>query len=473
MIYLYNTLTKKKEEFKPITAGTVGMYNCGPTVYKSAHIGNLRAYVFADILRRALEYSDYRVNQIINITDVGHLTSDADLGEDKLEKEARAKKINAQDIAEKYTQEYIRDLSDLNIEASQEFPAHFPKASLHIAEQIEVIQQLEKKNHTYRTTDGIYFDTKTFPGYGKLGGIDLAGLQEGARVEQNTEKKNPTDFALWKFSKPEEKRQQEWQSPWGIGFPGWHIECSAMSRKYLGQPFDIHTGGIDHIPVHHNNEIAQSECAYGNFVNLWMHSAFLTVSGGDKMAKSGDNFLTLQSIKDHGIHPLAYRYWLLTAHYRSPINFAWEAVEGAHVALERMVGEVSRLKKLAGAETGFPDTTYMKEFEEKINDDLDTASAIALLYTVVNSKLDPAHKLATIQEFDSVLGLKLSELAEEILTDIPTNIIALGTDRVSFRIAKDWKKSDDIRNEIEKLGFNVRDYPDGTSVIEKKLKMLI
>jgi cysteinyl-tRNA synthetase len=289
----YNTLTKQKEFFAPLRDGAVSMYNCGPTVYNYAHIGNLRSYVFADVLRRAFEYNGLAVTQIINLTDVGHLTGDRDEGEDKMEKGALREGKTAKDISEFYTKAFFEDLAKLNIEKAD----RYPKATEHIEEQISLIKKLEEKGFAYVLEDGVYFDTAKFPKYGDLAQLDLVGQKEGARVEANTEKRNPADFTLWKFSKPEEKRQQEWPSPWGTGFPGWHIECSAMSMKYLGETFDIHTGGIDHIPVHHTNEIAQAEAATGKkFVNLWMHHGFVNIEGG-KMAKSADNFVRMKSLE--------------------------------------------------------------------------------------------------------------------------------------------------------------------------------
>jgi len=332
-MHLYNTLTRSKELFRPLKEGEVFMYHCGPTVYNYAHLGNLRAYVFADILRRVFSFNNYAVKQVINITDVGHLTSDEDEGEDKLEAGARREGKSAQEIAEFYTGAFLEDMSALNIDTRATL---FPKATEHIAEQIDLIKTLEKKGATYRTSDGVYFDTSACKQYGELAHLDIAGLKEGARVLKNPEKRNATDFALWKFSKPEEKRQQEWESPWGLGFPGWHLECSAMSMKYLGPHFDIHTGGIDHIPVHHTNEIAQSETATGEkFVNYWMHAGFVNIEGA-KMAKSEENFITLKTLTEKGFSPLAYRYWLLTADYKKTINFTWEALEGAETAFRKL-----------------------------------------------------------------------------------------------------------------------------------------
>ncbi len=457
----YNTLTKKKEEFIPLQAGKVGMYNCGPTVYNYAHIGNLRAYVFADVLRRTLEYRGYKVTQIVNITDVGHLVSDADEGEDKMEKGARLAGKTAGEIAEFYTNAFFDDLTKLNIQKA----GAYPKATEHIPEQIALIQKLEEKSYTYQTSDGIYFDTAKFPRYGEFAGLNIEGQHEGARVEANPEKRNSADFALWKFSGGE-KRQQEWDSPWGVGFPGWHIECSAMSMKYLGETFDIHTGGIDHIPVHHTNEIAQSECATGKrFANYWLHSGFVNIEGG-KMAKSEENFIRLATLEEKGISPLAYRYWLLTAHYSKTINFTWEAVEGAQTALIKL-HELFRSFK---DEDGAPDTEYLARFAEAIDDDLDTPRTIALLWELIK---DPGtqNKKATMLEFDKVLGLGfspgklLATVRENIsVEDTPIIIKNLLLEREIARKNKNWQKSDDLRDEIERMGYKVIDTDNGVKI---------
>jgi len=374
---LYNTLTGKKEPFLPLIPGKVSMYNCGPTVYNYAHIGNLRSYIFADILKRTLEWNKYDVQQVINITDVGHLVGDGDTGQDKMEKTAQIEKKTAQEIATFYTNAFFDDITTLNIDKSK---IVFCRATDHIPEQIALIQTLEKKGFTYITSDGVYFDTAKFRNYGKLGNIDLAGLEEGSRVSINTEKRNKTDFALWKFSPRDEKRQQEWPSPYGIGFPGWHIECSAMSMKYLGETFDIHTGGIDHIPVHHNNEIAQSESATGKpYVRYWLHNAFLNIDG-HKISKSIGNTLYLRNLVTKGISPLAYRYWLLTGHYRTMLNFTEESVLGAQTALVKLINHFIEWRQLP---LGKEHTEYVKKFEDFINDDLDTPKALALLWELV------------------------------------------------------------------------------------------
>ncbi|MFO0718958.1 MAG: cysteine--tRNA ligase [Candidatus Paceibacterota bacterium] len=460
MITFWNTLTKQKEEFFPIKDKVVGMYNCGPTVYDYAHLGNLRSYVLADILKRTLTFNKYRVNQIINITDVGHLVGDGDEGKDKIEEGAKKQQKTASEIASFYTEAFLADLKKLNINTDE---ISFPRASEHIKEQINLIKTLEERGFAYKTSDGMYFDTAKFRAYGKLGNIDLAHLREGARVTINSQKKNITDFALWKFSQPHEKRQQEWPSPWGLGFPGWHIECSAMSMKYLGETFDIHTGGIDHIPTHHNNEIAQSESATGKqYVRYWLHNAFVNVEGG-KMAKSEGNFLRLQSIIDKNINPLSYRYWLLTAHYRQPVTFSWEALESANVAFMKLARAYSTLPGLGKVHVG-----YLKKFKDFINDDLDTPQAVALIWEMMKDKsVTDRQKRATLNEFDKVLGLNLKGLAKELKNadkDVPDVVKSIVSEREKARKNKDWKKSDELRDAILKEGFEVKDTDKGAEV---------
>ncbi|MDQ5957793.1 MAG: cysteinyl-tRNA synthetase, partial [Patescibacteria group bacterium] len=332
-LFLYNTLTRTKEKFTPLDPLQVGLYSCGPTVYNYAHIGNMRSYLLSDITRRTLEQNGYQVKQIINITDVGHLVGDAESGEDKVEQAARASNQTVAEIISQYESAFFSDLASLNIKATETI---FPRASQHVAEQIELIKLLEEKDFTYILDDGVYFDTSRYQKYSELGNLNLAGQTTGARIEVNSQKKHPADFALWKFSKSDEDRLQQWDSPWGVGFPGWHIECSAMSIKYLGEHFDVHTGGEDHIPVHHTNERAQSECATGQtFVNYWLHNAFITVDG-KKMAKSENNFYTLADLVAEGYSPLAYRYLLLTAHYRSPLNFTFETLASAQKTWQKI-----------------------------------------------------------------------------------------------------------------------------------------
>jgi cysteinyl-tRNA synthetase len=450
MLKFQNTLTRELEEFKSIEKDKVGVYNCGPTVYDYAHIGNLRSYIFADILKRTLEYNGYEVNQVINITDVGHLTEG---GIDKVEARAEKEGKKAKDLSKTFTQKFFEDLEELNIDISK---IHFPKATEHINEKIELIRKLEEKGYTYQISDGLYFDTSKFKDYGKLGGIDIEGLKEGARVDKNKEKKNPTDFALWRLSK--EKRQQEWKSPWGLGFPGWHVECSAMSMKYLGDHFDIHTGGIDHIAVHHNNEIAQSESVTGKkFVNYWLHNAFVKVDG-KKISKSLGNLILLGDLKKKDITPLAYRYWLLTASYDSPVNFTWEALGGAGVALNKLHEKFKELE-----EEGKVDENYKAIFKGFVNDNLNTPKAIALIWELLKDD-DVSGKRATLLEFDKVLGLGLKDLKE---TKIPKEVKKLVEEREEARKDEDWSKSDELREEISKLGFEVKDTPEGPKVVGK------
>lgn len=470
---LYNTLSGKKEEFKPIEDKKVGLYTCGPTVYNFAHIGNLRTFIFEDILRRTLEYNDYEVKHVMNITDVGHLTSNEDTGEDKIEKAAAEQKKSAWEIAEFYTKEFKKDIIDLNIE-----PAHIlPKATEHIKEQIELIKILEEKGFTYKTSDGIYFDTSKFKVYGKLGNIDIRGLEEGARIEKNKEKKNLTDFALWKFSPDPpaggKKRQMEWDSPWGIGFPGWHIECSAMAVKYLGQPFDIHTGGIDHIPVHHQNEIAQSEAAHGKpLVNYWMHGEFLVISpvrnsasNRVKMGKSEGNLITLNTIKEKGFNPLAYRFLVLGAHYKTPLNFSWEAMETAKNGLEHLYNQLSVISRQP-SDSKKIDKKFKEKFLKAINDDLNAPKALAVIQDLLKSKLiADSCKLTTLLDFDRVLGLKLKEALEPIKA--PQEVIDLAEKREQMRKDKNWAESDALREKIQELGFDIEDTDKGYTIKKK------
>lgn len=446
-ISLYNTKTRTKELFVPIHDKEVRMYHCGPTVYHFAHIGNLRAYVFADILRRTFEWNGYTVKQVINITDVGHLVSDADDGEDKMQKGARREGKTAWDVAKFYEAEYKKDLQALNIRTEG---THFPRATEYIQEQIALVKQLEDKGYTYKTSDGIYFDTSKFDRYADFAKLDLKGMEEGARVAVNEEKRNSTDFALWKFSPSNEKRDMEWESPWGVGFPGWHIECSAMSEKLLGSPFDIHTGGIDHIPVHHTNEIAQSECAHGHeYVRYWMHVNFLNIKDG-KMAKSGDNFIRLQTITDRGISPLTYRYWLLTSHYRSAIDFSLEAIQAAETALNRLYTVYLSL----GGTSGEINTLVIEKCKESVCDDLNTAQVIAHMWEYLKSADSNENKKATLDELDKILGLQFTTQKKE---EIPEDVKTLAEARLLARQNKNWTESDRLRDEIEAKGFSIKD----------------
>lgn len=465
-ILLYNTLSRKKEEFKSTNPNEVGLYTCGPTVYNYAHIGNLRSYLFEDFLKRVLLYNGYKVKHVMNITDVGHLTGDMNMGEDKMEKGAREQGKSAWDLAEFYTASFQNDLKSLNIIE----PDIWSKATDHIEEQIALIKILEEKGYTYKTSDGIYYDTSKFKDYNKLSHLKLEELKEGARVEKNEEKKNPTDFALWKFSHPKEKRQMEWSSPWGIGFPGWHIECSAMSLKYLNNSLDIHCGGMDHINIHHTNEIAQSEAATGRpFFNFWLHGAFLILSGGKKMAKSEGNFLTInKTFLENNINPLAYRYACLQVHYRKPMEYSETAIMAALKTLNNLYKEVAIL----GRTKGKVDKGLQKEFLACINDDLNLAQALAILQKTLKAKLDKGDKLATILNFDQVLGLRLDQAEtfapQELLEkNWPEDLRVVLEKREEARKKKDWAESDKLRLEAEFLGYSLEDSSEGVRVFKK------
>jgi cysteinyl-tRNA synthetase len=454
MLELYDTLSRSLKKFEPLNTNEVGLYTCGPTVYNYAHIGNLRTYIFEDTLKRVLEYNNFKVNHVMNITDVGHLTGDADSGEDKMEKGAAREKKSVWDIAQFYTEEFKKDLRALNIIE----PTIWCKATDHIPEQIALVQKLEEKDFTYRTNDGIYFDTSKLADYGKLANLKNQDLQAGARVEMG-EKKNPTDFALWKFSPGDKQRQMEWESPWGKGFPGWHIECSAMATKYLGQPFDIHCGGIDHVPVHHTNEIAQSEAAEGKeLAKYWMHGEFLLINK-EKMAKSGENFFRLQTIKDHNINPLTYRYFVLQTHYRKQLNFSWEALEAAQNGLEHLYQSARQLSP--SSEEGVRGGKEIEQkFLEFINDDLNTSEALALIWNAIKER---SINRELLYKFDKVLGLKIKETIEAAI-EIPEEVQKIIDERNQARNNKDWTKSDELRKKLEDLGYNVEDTKEGTSI---------
>jgi cysteinyl-tRNA synthetase len=447
MLKLYNTLSRKKEEFKPIKPGFVGMYSCGPTVYWYQHIGNMRAYLFSDTLKRVLLFNGFKVKHVMNVTDVGHLTSDADTGEDKMEQAAKKEGKKAEDIANYYLKLFREDFKKLNIIE----PDIWPKATEHIKEQIELIKKLEQKGYTYKTSDGIYFDTSKLKDYGKLAKLKIENLEAGKRIDIK-EKKNATDFALWKFSETPGKRQQEWQSPWGVGFPGWHIECSAMSMKYLGEHFDIHTGGEEHVPVHHTNEIAQSEAVTGKkFVNYWLHLRWLTFKG-EKVSKSSGGLYTIEELEKKGFQPLVYRYFCLTAHYRTNLEFSLENLENAKNALSRLKNIISELK-----DDGKTNQNYLKEFEEAINNDLDTSKALQVLWKLIrDSKADG--KLKTIAKMDEVLGL---DLLKKEKSKIPADIMKLVEEREQARKKKDFKRADEIREKIKKQGWQLDDTSDG------------
>ncbi|MCF7844193.1 cysteine--tRNA ligase [Candidatus Gracilibacteria bacterium] len=456
-IKLYNTKSKSVDNFIPIIEKEVGIYSCGPTVYHYAHIGNLRSYVFADILRRTFVYAGYKVNHIINITDVGHMVGDGDDGQDKLEKGAAREGKNVWEVAKMYTDAFMKDIEALNIPTSA---YTFPRATDHIREQIGLISALEIEGYAYRISDGIYFDTSKYKKYADFAHLDIEGLRSGARVEENTEKRNITDFALWKLSPADEERQMEWDSPWGKGFPGWHIECSAMSMKYLGETFDIHTGGIDHIPVHHTNEIAQSECATGKtYANYWMHVNFLNDTTG-KMSKSNDDFLTLDVLKEKGYSPLAYRYYLLTTHYKSEISFSFDGLDGSIHAYNKLTTWCSSNISSAGK----INNEYKNKFEEVIFNDLNTPQAIALIWILLKDEaISDDDKYSTIISFDEILGLNLKNSVKEELV-ISEEIKVLLEARALARTNSNYQESDRLRDEILSLGYIVKDGKEGQEI---------
>ncbi len=464
---LYNTLTKLKEELRPIEDNTVSIYSCGPTVYQYAHIGNMRSYIFMDILRRVLKYNGYRLRHVMNITDVGHLVSDADEGEDKMVKTAKETRKTPLEIAEYYTGVFMNDIEELNVDK----PEIIPKATEHIGEMLEFVEALVEKGYGYETGDGIYFDIMKFEGYGKLSGLDLEGQIAGARVDVNEEKRHPADFALWK--KAPKEHIMQWPSPWGMGYPGWHIECSAMSRKYLGDVFDIHTGGVDHIPVHHENEIAQSEALLGRpAVHYWLHGEFLLVDNG-KMSKSLGNTYTVSDLKKKGYSPLAFRYMCLNANYRSKLNFTWDGLKAAQVAMDRLLEGVLAHKN-ASAQTKVEDETiraFENEFSEAVNDDLNIPKALGVAWNTVRygTKSQELYKL--LLKMDQILGLDFANAGENTddeAPDLDPEIQELIDRRQQARKEKNWKLADEIRDKLNGMGILLEDTPQGVKWSYKK-----
>jgi cysteinyl-tRNA synthetase len=465
MLKLFNSVTRKTEDFKPLHDQEVGFYACGPTVYDYAHIGNLRTMILNDVLRRTLEYDGYKVTEIMNITDVGHLTSDADTGDDKMEKNLSAgRQVPTADdvlaIAQKYEQAFYEDLNALNI-----LPASkYPKASHHIQEHVDLIQKLIDKGFAYESDEAVYFDVSKFPNYNKLVGQNLDDMMLGARQEvvKDPKKKNPIDFVLWfKAVGRYANHILIWDSPWGAGFPGWHIECSSMSTKYLGQPFDIHTGGIDLKFPHHTNEIAQSEAANGAaLANYWLHGEFLLLDNG-KMAKSEGNFLTLTAVVDKGYNPLAYRYLALTSHYRSKLNFTWDSLTAAQNALNNLYSEISTYDKPGKILPGFE-----QSFREAINNDLETPQALATTFDMLKSDAETSDKLATLLKFDEVLGLKVREVWEAAKL-VPETVQELVLQRQKAKEAKNFAEADKLRTAIESNGYIVEDTLDGSRLKKK------
>ncbi len=466
-VKLYNSLTRSKEEFKPVEAGKVGLYTCGPTVYNFAHIGNLRTYVFEDILRRVLRSCGYEVKHVMNVTDVGHLVSDSDEGEDKMAIAAEREHKSVWDLADFYWQAFWNDLKHLNILE----PDIWCKATDHIKEQIDLVKTLEEKGFTYNIEDGVYFDTSKLPDYGKLARLDIEGLKAGARIEMTAGKKNPTDFALWKFSPKDQKRLMEWDSPWGVGFPGWHIECSAMAIRYLGEYLDIHCGGIDHITIHHTNEIAQAECALGHqWVNYWIHGEFLTFHReGDedaRMSKSSGEFLTVDRLIERGYDPLAYRYFLLNAHYRQQLAFTWDGMDAAANAVKNLKAAALPLKKEFD-ENDKPIKKWLDTFNEAARDDLNMPRSLAAMWGLLKDTTEdaesPGEVYATLLAMDEILGLGIKDFQEQALAISEEEILQLIEQRNAARKAKDFAISDKIRDELKEKGIELKDSPEGTT----------
>ena len=440
---LYNSLSKKLEVFKPIKKKQVSFYACGPTVYQTAHIGNLRTYIFEDILRRVLEFNGYKVKHVMNITDVGHLVSDADSGEDKVEIAAKKAKKTAKEITKYYADLFELDLKALNIKT----PNKFAWATKYIKQQIDLIKKIEQKGYVYITSDGVYFDTAKFKSYGRLGKISIGKC----RITHDKKKRQESDFALWKFSQPGEKRQQEWKSPWGKGYPGWHLECSAISTTELGQPFDIHAGGEDHLAIHHNNEIAQSEAAYGKpLANYWLHGAFMLMDK-NKMSKSKGNFLTLSDLEKEGFDKMAFRYLVISSYYRNKLNFSEEALRNANKSLYKLGSLFSQKTK-----GGKINKTYLNKFIKAINNDLNMPKAFTVVWSLVKSnKIKLADKQVTLLEFDKVLGLDLG------YEKIPKKILNLAARRKKAKENKDYKEADKLRALSASGGWIIEDTKEG------------
>lgn len=467
-IFLYNTKTRQIERFSPLTPKAVSMYHCGPTVYDFAHIGNLKKYIVDDTLRRLLEAHGYTAHQVINITDIGHLTSDADEGDDKMVNAIKREGLpmsmeSLKTVADKYAAAFVEDIKALNIE----LPKEMPRASEWVPEQIALIEKLFEKGLAYDTSKTVYFDVSKFPAYGKLGSIDLSGLKEGARIGHDPEKRGPFDFALWK-----KNPGLGFESPWGMGFPGWHIECSAMAMGILGATIDIHTGGIDHIAVHHNNEIAQSEGATGReFARFWLHSEFITINDA-KMSKSKGNFITLRTLVEEGFHPLAFRYWVLLGHYRSPLNFSLDALTAAQTALERLHRIASDLRG-----EGEPDAAYVRKIRAVVSNDLNTPEAIALLWDLLkDTTVSEGAMRATLRFADTLLGLGITDaLAGNSsvlprlvsIETLPTEVQAWVRERESLRTEKRFDEADSMRAKIMKAGFILEDGKDGPIIAKR------
>lgn len=454
MVKFYNTLSRKKEVFKPLEDNTVRMYTCGPTVYDYAHIGNFRAYIFMDTLRRVLKYNKFIIDGVMNITDVGHLVSDADDGEDKMIKAANRENKSPYEIAGYYTDFFMKDAKKLNIG----MPEHIVKATDHIKDMITFIEGIIKNGYGYEVDGNVYFDVEKYGNYGILSGINLKEQKAGARVEINEQKRSPCDFALW--IKAPENHIMKWKSPWGIGYPGWHIECSAMGKKYLGEVFDIHTGGVDHIPVHHENEIAQSVGLTGKTqAKFWMHVEFLQINSG-KMSKSLGNCYRIEQLESMGYSPLDYRYFCLNANYNKQLNFTFDALSGAKIARERLNELVIAHKTGANSVSEGELAPYMNKFESAINDDLNIPLALGELWSMLKTFKPSKDVYEMAIKMDSVFGLSLEKLTEtkkKEVKDIPVEIKDLAEKRWEFKKIGNYKEADELRKTLTKMGYNIVD----------------
>lgn len=456
---VFNTWSRSIEPIAPRIPGKIGIYCCGPTVYDYQHLGNFKTFLFEDVLVRALRFTGFEVTHVMNITDVGHLVGDGDDGEDKMVLAMKRERKKSAEIAEYYTKVFFDDWDRLNLVR----PTIVCKATEHIDDMIALIQRIQENGFTYQAGGNIYFDTSKMPNYGYLARLKVDQLKSGARVEVDQNKRNPADFVLWFTKSKFENQELQWDSPWGRGYPGWHIECSAMSMRYLGEHFDIHCGGIDHIPVHHTNEIAQSEAAVSApWVNVWMHSEFIMVNA-EKMSKSKGKFLTLDDVIQRGIDPLTYRFLCLNSHYRSQLNFTWDILENARNAFERLRSSILALKAQSPAAEGdlTPASGYMEKFRSAVCDDLNMPKAMSVVWEIVQSlELPPAQKLTALYTLDHVLGLNMASWTE-VSFDVPEAVHVLLRKRAEARKNKDWKGSDALRDEILKAGFIVMDGPDG------------
>ena len=463
MLKLYNTLTKKKEVFEPIDKknNIVKIYTCGPTVYNYAHIGNMRAYIFMDTLRKVLKYNGYKLEHVMNITDVGHLTSDADEGEDKMAKSARLQHKSVYEIARMYTKAFLEDITKLNIER----PEHIAKATDNIKEMEEYVKKILKNGYAYETSKGIYFDTSKLKSYGELSGVNLLNQKAGARVEVDKEKKNPLDFALW--IKAPDEHIMKWDSFFGLCYPGWHIECSAMSKKYLGEKFDIHTGGVDHIPIHHENEIAQAKGATGkNPANIWMHVEFLLIDNG-KMSKSLGNVYKIEDLEKRGFEPLAYRYLSYTSHYRNKLNFTWEGIKSAQISLNRLRELTLSHKGKEGKISKDVLDEYENKFLDAINDDINMPVAISVVWDLAKNEVKSNDIYNLILKFDKVLSLDLNKKQEDKKIkeeNLPEEILEILEKRKKARESKDYALSDMLRDELKQKGYIVKDSKEGQKI---------